>query len=602
MEMGSLLKPELMCPGLPGTKPAALAQLVQCVARVLPSLEAPQILDAIARRERLGPVALGRGIAFCHVRTEKVSDLVIALGTSPEGVSGFETPDNLHVRLIALFLIPKQHSDLYLRAVAFLTAAVSAPSVLDRLLAARGPQEMVESLQPAQPGEEIADLLAKLASNGPAAEIDSGVLDRIPAVDLANMAEDLTPVERAKVLSKLEDYRAAAIAGRMHIIPLAAALRRMPPESAARILAHMDTTRATDVLRRLNTDEQASILNHLMPRNRGEVGTRLKYPPSKAGGFMSPEVVTFAQGVTVEQALKAIASFKDRRQTDAYVTADDGKLLGKCAVQELLTADPQKPLGEVMNRNPETVPPDREHVEIRRLMALRDAHSLPVVTREGTLVGVVTQDDLLDVIEQEAHEDIVQMAGTKLVDPIHTPISLRIRLRIPWLLLTLGGELFIALVITKVFHETLEKAVVLAAFIPAIMATGGNVGLQATTIIIRGLGMGTLKAKHMWRVIGHEMLLGVLLGFFCGVIAGVVAYLINWEHHEVMKISASVFIAMLSATLATSFVGTLEPLLLHRLKFDPATACGPFVTMFNDIFGSIVYLVIAMLMNFSPPK
>jgi magnesium transporter len=595
------LRPELVCPRLTGDKQSVLSRLADCVARAHPSLEAREILEGVARRERLGSMALGRGIAFCHVRTEAVPELTWGLVTTPEGVRGFDAPDDVPVKVIALFLVPKRHSGLYLRMVAFLSTALSDPAIVERILAATTAEEILAALQPSSAGAELTAGLEHLAKNGPADDIAAELLDRVPAVDLASLAEDLTPQERANVLAKLNPVRGAAIAERMHLLPLAAALRRMPRESAAALLTQMDAARVADIIRRLNADEQASLLSYMMSRDKGEVRTLLKYPPSKAGGFMRPEVVALGPEATVEQALRTMAAFKDRRQTDVYVITEDRVLLGKCSLHDLVVESPGRALGELMQRRPETVPPDCDHVDVRRLMALKDLHSVPVVGRDGKLLGVVTQDDLLDVIEREVHEDIVNIAGAKVVDPLHTPLGLRIRLRMPWLLLTLGGELFIALVITKIFRPTLEKAVVLAAFIPAIMATGGNVGLQATTIIIRALGLGSVKSRHLWPVVFHEVRLGAILGLCCGVMAGVVAYLINWGHHEVFKISASVFLSMLSATVATSFVGTLEPLLLHRLKFDPATACGPFVTMFNDIFGSIVYLVIAMLMNFSPP-
>jgi magnesium transporter len=199
-------------------------------------------------------------------------------------------------------------------------------------------------------------------------------------------------------------------------------------------------------------------------------------------------------------------------------------------------------------------------------------------------------------MEQEANEDLQQIVGSKFVDPIHTPFGLRIRLRLPWLLLTLSGELVIALVIAKVFRATLEKAAVLAAFMPAIMATGGNVGLQSTTLVIRSLATGRLKPRHAMRLVLGELRLGVVLGLACGVMAGGAAYLINWGQVEAFRVGVSVLLALLSATLATSLAGTAVPILLHRMKLDPAMACGPFVTLFNDMFGSLVYLFIAMLL------
>jgi magnesium transporter len=191
------------------------------------------------------------------------------------------------------------------------------------------------------------------------------------------------------------------------------------------------------------------------------------------------------------------------------------------------------------------------------------------------------------------------MAGSTLVDSFHTPTWKRFKLRLPWLYLTLGGELFIALVISRVFRATLQRAAILAAFMPAIMATGGNVGLQSTTLIIRGLGMGTIRATQVWRALVLEFRLGVLLGIACGIGAAGIAMALEAGHSDVIKLGSAIFIAMVSATSATSVVGTLEPLLLHRLNFDPATACGPFVTMFNDLFGTTVYFLIAMGLGFS---
>jgi magnesium transporter len=214
------------------------------------------------------------------------------------------------------------------------------------------------------------------------------------------------------------------------------------------------------------------------------------------------------------------------------------------------------------------------------------------------MLGVVTLQDIVEVIQQEASEDMHKMAGSVVVDSLTTPTLVRYRMRLPWILLTLGGELFIALVISKVFRETLERAAVLAAFMPAIAAAGGNVGLQSTTLIVRGLGMGTIRMSQFMRVLWTELRLGVLLGVTCGLAAAVVAILLERGNPSVGKLGISVFLAMVSATGATSIVGAVEPMVLHRLKFDPATACGPFVTMFNDLFGTSVYFLIATLMKF----
>jgi magnesium transporter len=224
---------------------------------------------------------------------------------------------------------------------------------------------------------------------------------------------------------------------------------------------------------------------------------------------------------------------------------------------------------------------------------------VPVVDNDMRLLGVVTLQDIIEVIRHEADEDMMKLAGVGMVDSLHAPLGARYRMRLPWLFLTLGGELFIALVLSKLFRHTLERASILAAFMPAIMATGGNVGLQSTTMIIRGLGMGTLRRGQFFRVMAREFRLGLLLGASCGAAASGMAVALEWGHAEVLKLGAAVFAAMISATAATSLVGTLEPLALHRLGRDPATACGPFVTMFNDLFGTTVYFLIATWLGFS---
>ena len=179
--------------------------------------------------------------------------------------------------------------------------------------------------------------------------------------------------------------------------------------------------------------------------------------------------------------------------------------------------------------------------------------------------------------------------------PIYTPTLTRIKLRTPWLLLTLVGELFIALIIVNVFQPTLQKVAILAAFMPAIMATGGNVGIQTTTIVIRSMGMGTITFSQIYKLVISEVKVGLSIGIICGLVAAIAGAIISKNETQFVKLAFAVFIAMVSATLATSFVGAASPLLLQKFKFDPAAASGPLLTMFNDIFGSLVYLFIAML-------
>lgn len=574
--------------------------------RRIVALDAAVIRKFINDRETQSTLSLGRGLALGHIRTDKVSQLVVSLATTREPLSDVKPIDGEPIRFVVLFLIPRKHTDLYLRVMALLFEKISDSSNREKLLSAETQEEIVAALAPSvaagedDPGGEV---LALLSSDGRPNEHVRDIMKRSAPADVADLLEDLMPDQRAKCLRAVEPKCAAEIVSHMRPVPLGATLRRLGPEPAAHILDHLPVAKSVDILQRMDTAQQTSILRHLNKQERREIQTVLHYPPHTAGGVMSPEVLSAPSGLSVTQAGRRVADFPDRRQTDLYVVSDNGRLEGYCQLQDLLVAERDQSVDDLTRPCPRVVDPYHDQEDLRRLMSRDNLHSIPVVDRDNELIGVVTQDHLLDVVEQEASEDVYSMVGMEVVDPLHTPLMARVRMRIPWLFLTLGGELFIALVITKIFQPTLQRAVVLAAFIPAIMATGGNVGLQATTMVVRGLGVGSLKARHMRRIILTEVRLGVLLGLACGTVAASVAYLINWEHHEVIKISIAVFVAMMSATLATSFVGTVEPLLLHRLKMDPAAACGPFVTMFNDIFGSLVYMLIATLMHFSqtPP-
>ena len=590
MRIDELLRPELILCRHPSAQSQVLLQeLGEKVRAIGAALPAQEILDTLGKRRHAEPLPMGKGMVVYHLRTEKISELTIALAVCPGGIPDLPAPDGAPVQVVTLFLTPKKHSERYLTALAAIVEALSTPEILARVVEAENPQDVIAAFSP----DEILDRLD--APGGMDAKVTQ-MLSRMTPRELADLLDDASPKARGHCLTTLPPPRAAEVTRYMGLASLSATLRRAAPDAAARILGFMPTSRCADVLQRMTPEEQAAILKHLSNANR--VQSLLTHAPHTAGGIMTPEVLSVREDATVADALKRVGEFKDRRQTSVYVTTPDGRLLGWCQFHALAAADSASPITVAMRPDPPTAGPEKDQEELFHILAKDEAQSIAVLSSDGGLMGVVTEDALLSAMEQEINEDLQHIVGAKVVDPLHTPMGLRLRMRMPWLLLTLGGELFIALVISKVFRATLEKAAILAAFIPAIMATGGNVGLQATTVIVRSLGMGKLKRKHTSKVILGEIRLGLMLGLICGVIAAITAYALHWGEQEAFKLSVAVFLAMVSATFATSLVGTVEPLMLHRLNFDPATACGPFVTMFNDMFGCLVYLTIAMLMNF----
>jgi len=447
------------------------------------------------------------------------------------------------------------------------------------------------------PPESLADLLAQ---EGVTEERLKAFLADIHPVDLAEFLTDLGVEERVRIFELLDTDRAARALAAMPHQPKVELVEGIGEQKLSDVLDRMPDEAVADLIDHLPIHREKKILSQMDQEHAGDVRELRAYDPHTAGGRMTKNFVAVPEHFTAGEAIRAIqGSVNSETVSVLYVVDENEHIKGVCGVGSLLSHAPETLLSEFMRREVSFVGVNTDQEEVAQLARKYRLRAVPVVDNDMRLIGVVTLRDLFDVVTEEANEDMMKMAGSTLVDSLHTPTWVRYRLRLPWLFLTLGGELFIALVITKVFLATLARAAILTAFMPAIMATGGNVGLQSTTLIIRGLGMGTIRTSQVLKVLAAELRLGLLLGITCGVGAAAFAMILRSGHSEVLKLGVAIFLAMLSATAATSVVGTLEPLILHRLKLDPATACGPFVTMFNDLFGTTIYFLIAMLLGFS---
>lgn len=428
--------------------------------------------------------------------------------------------------------------------------------------------------------------------------------------DIKEILSDVHPSEIATLLQNVDPDHYPVILEALDTETASEVILELDPEHREDILEEFDADRIADIADEMDSDDAAdligelpaqtaqSVLEKMDPEEAKDVKPLLKYPEDTAGGIMQTELVKVSQNSTVRDAINWIRLIADEVEDFqlVFVTDTNDKLLGQIPLSRLVLATPATNVSSIMEPVEITTTPYVDQEEVAKLFQKYDILSLPVVDSHGVLQGRITADDVLDVITEEASEDMLQMAGVgDSLHPMYTPTETRIKLRTPWLLLTLVGELFIAFIIVTAFQPTLEKVAILAAFMPAIMATGGNVGLQTTTIIIRSIGMGTVSIKNIFKVILSEVKVGLALGVICGSIAALIGALISYNQPEVFKIALAVFIAMVSATFATSFIGVAGPLLLHKFHFDPAAASGPFLTMFNDIFGSVFYLFIAMM-------
>jgi magnesium transporter len=447
------------------------------------------------------------------------------------------------------------------------------------------------------PRPELAERISADLNQGKIQDIKDLLSDIRPS-EIADILHALDPEEYQKVLEVIGSDTASEV------------IMELEPEQREEILGELDADTIADIVEGMYSDDAADLIGELPEQTASDVMSKmdpedlrdveplLKYPDDSAGGIMQTELVKVAEKFTVRDTINWIRLIADEIEDFflIFVTDEDDKLLGQISLSKLVLATPSSRVTNIMEPVVHQVTPYVDQEQVAKIFQKYGILSLPVVDSRGALIGRITADDIMDVVTEEASEDILQMAGVgETLHPIFTPTWMQIRLRMPWLLLTLCGELFIAFIIVSSLRPALEKLAILAAFMPAIMAVGGNVGLQTTTIIVRSLGMGTINVKQIFRIIVSEAKVGLFLGTICGLIAAIIGGLISHNDPEAFRLAVIIFISMVSATFATSIIGVTEPLILYKLNFDPAGASGPFLTMFNDIFGSTFYLLIAML-------
>ena len=446
--------------------------------------------------------------------------------------------------------------------------------------------------------EEITTLVSENLRDGNLEEIRK-TLSGIHPSEIANIIQNFDPEDHTRILNILDNETASDVLFELDKEQRDEILEELDNEKIADILDEMDSDDAADIIGELPEDTAKTVLEKMDPEEAKEVEPLLIYPEDSAGGIMQTELVKVQSDFTVRETINWIRLIAGDVEdfNGIYVTDEENKLLGFISLSTLILANPRSRAKNIMEPVEVKVTPYIDQEKVAKEFQKYDVVSLPVVDSSEKLIGRITADDILDVITEEASEDMYQFAGVSgdQLHPLFSPTVIRIKERIPWLLLTLFGELLIALIIVSSFQTTLQKFVILVAFMPAIMATGGNVGIQTTTIVIRSIAMGTISIKQISKVIISEIKVGLVLGIVCGLTAAIIGALISYNQPEVIKLSLSVFIAMVSATLATSFIGVAAPLMLFKFNFDPAASSGPFLTMFNDIFGSVFYLFIAML-------
>lgn len=412
--------------------------------------------------------------------------------------------------------------------------------------------------------------------------------------DLHDLIEELELEQKAELLQRLSDSDAALI------------LEEMEDYVQADILPLLSKEQATAILRNLPSDDAADLIGELTPKDAEEMlqliekeeepadfGDLLKYPEDSAGGLMTTEYISLPADIPVEEAISRLREIAPEAETIyyVYVVNDEGQLIGVLSLRDLIASSDGTILKNIMRRNVINVNADLDQEEVAKIVSKYDLLAVPVVDDQERLLGIITVDDVIDVLEQEATEDIYRLAGASEVEGMElteAPVLKVVRLRLPWLLISMAGGIVSGSVI-GIYRNTLEAIVMLAVFIPVIMGMGGNVGTQSSTIFVRGLATGEINKAEVWPYFYREIRIGLTMGIICGALISIIAYFWQGNPYLGLVVGISMLITISVATL----IGTLVPLLLNMANVDPAITAGPFVTTIKDFTGLIIYFVIA---------
>ncbi|OKH28703.1 magnesium transporter [Chroogloeocystis siderophila] len=357
---------------------------------------------------------------------------------------------------------------------------------------------------------------------------------------------------------------------------------KMSPDDRARLFDELPAK----IVRRL--------LTQLSPEERQATSLLLGYKPNTAGRIMTPEYISLKEGMTVAQALERIRSVANVTETIYYLYVTDAarRLVGILSLRDLVTAQPDQTIGEVMTRDVVYVYTETDQEEVARIIKDYDFLAVPVVDAERRLVGIVTVDDVIDILEQETTEDIYTLGGVQSGggNYFQTNLFTVARKRVVWLFVLLITNTATAVVIQNQ-EEVLEQVVALAAFIPLLIDTGGNVGAQSSTVVIRGLSTNEVQANKFLGVISRETLAGVILGVMLAIVVTVWAYFLQGN----LSVAIAVGVSLFAIAILASFAGSALPFLFRSLKLDPALMSAPFITTAVDVLGVLIYLWTARL-------
>ncbi len=418
--------------------------------------------------------------------------------------------------------------------------------------------------------------------------------------ELRLFMEELHPSEIAKILELLKDSKRQILINLLPVDIASEAISEMDPEShpeklleslnkdlVTNIVEELSYDDATDIVSQLSEEKRDEILDRIDEEDAAEIRKLLNYSEDTAGGLMSTEIVKVHFALTKKDALEEVAHQSEEIESfyAIYVIDDFNKLVGTVSLKNLIKAKPQVKIFDLLDEDLVYVEADTDQEEVAKLLSQYNLPGIPVVDSERVLLGIVSFDDVIDVLEEETTEDILKIANVSDEEELSGNWKDAIKSRIPWLLVNMLTA-FMASSVVYIFQPTIQKITLLATFMPIIAGMGGNAGTQALAVTIRRISLNTLPDSKVLETISKEVLVGIFNGIFFGIIVAIVAV---FNNHAPM-LGVVVFLAMLGNLIIAGTVGASVPIILEKLGFDPAVASSIFLTAFTDTIGFLLVL------------
>ncbi len=424
--------------------------------------------------------------------------------------------------------------------------------------------------------------------------------------DIVQEIEKRMPKDAAEILLRLDEETRRNVLKRLSEETIANILPEIDESIRGKIFLEIPLDKAKRIFLQLKSDERVDLLQtiprelqdiflEILPRKEAEEIEYLKkYPKGTVGSIMTKEFIALNENMLVDDAIRYIRENAKKFETIyyTYVIDSNNKLKGVLSLRELLLADGGKCLKDVMKKNVIKVRPEDDQEFAARLMKDYNLAALPVVSDDEKLIGIVTYDDIFEVLDEERGEDIIKIGGSQTIEESYkySSVTELYKRRIVWLIVLLIGEIIVSLNL-KFFEENLINFIALTFFLPLILASAGNAGSQSATLIIRGLILEEISIKDGLIIIRKELLQGFLIGITLGIITLPISYLISGS----FKLSFAIFLGAMATIMISCIYGGVLPLIAKRLRLDPAIVSTPFVTTLSDVIGTVTYLTVSSI-------